>query len=126
MMGERAVDEIKMFGGICYKVDGHMACGVLGEDLIVKCDPEAYADLLAKPHAREFAFTGRPLRGILMVAPAGVKTAANLRRWIAEGVATAKAKAKSGAKPKQKSAAAKARSFAKLAKRKKRVRPAMP
>lgn len=122
LLTERAVDEIKMFGGICYKVDGFMACGVLGDDLIVKCDPGSYETLLTRPHAKEFAFTGRPLRGILLVGQAGLKTTSALRKWLAEGIASAKAKAQSGVRPKRKSPSAKARSFAKLKGRSPRTR----
>lgn len=90
---EPIVDEIKMFGGICFKVDGYMACGVLDDGFIVKCDPAEYEGLLAKPNTKPFDFTGKPMRGILVVKPAGVRTAATLKSWVIKGVATAKAKA---------------------------------
>ena len=35
------VAEIKMFGGLCYTVRGHMAVGVNGDDLMVRMEPEA-------------------------------------------------------------------------------------
>ena len=34
------VTERKMFGGIAFMLAGNMACGVLGEDLIVRLDDE--------------------------------------------------------------------------------------
>lgn len=93
LLDQPAVDQIKMFGGICFKVDGYMACGVLEDALIVKCDADDYDEHLEKPHTRPFDFTGRPLRGIFAVDPAGVRTAAALRKWLAIGIAAAKAKA---------------------------------
>jgi hypothetical protein len=73
LAGEATLEEIKMFGRLCFKINGNMACGVKDDDLVVKCAPERYDGLLAKPSAKEFDF--RPMRGILMVEPAGVKTA---------------------------------------------------
>ena len=99
---EKVVDEIKMFGGLCFKVNGNMACGVMNDDLIVKCDPERYDALLEKPNTKEFDFTGKPMRGIMMVSPAGIKTAATLRGWIKEGVEFAKSKPPKPKKKKKK------------------------
>lgn len=50
-------NEKKMFGGVCYLLNGNMACGVLNEDLIVRVGPEKYEDLLKLPHTRKFDFT---------------------------------------------------------------------
>ena len=76
--------ERKMFGGICFMVGGHMTCGVLGDELIARVGPEAAEAALARPGAREFDFTGRPMRNIVMVAPGAVSADAELERWIAE------------------------------------------
>ena len=35
--------EKKMFGGICFMVDGNMACGVIGYDVIVRVGPQVLA-----------------------------------------------------------------------------------
>lgn len=79
--------ERKMFGGICFMVDGAMCCGVLNDDLIVKVEREKHDEALAQPHARPFDFSGRPMKGILYVGPKGTATAAQLKRWIDRGLA---------------------------------------
>jgi hypothetical protein len=33
-------DYKKMFGGVCFLTKGNMACGILGEELIVRVGPE--------------------------------------------------------------------------------------
>jgi TfoX/Sxy family transcriptional regulator of competence genes len=76
-----------MFGGLAFMVDGHMACGVLRDELIVRVGAESDA-ALADPHARPFDFTGRPSRGMVYVAPSGVATDADLERWVARGIAS--------------------------------------
>jgi TfoX/Sxy family transcriptional regulator of competence genes len=100
--GEDAVTERKMFGGICFLVDGAMCCGVLKDELIVKVGPEEGDKALAKPHTRPFDFTGRPMAGMLYVAPGGTRTAASLEKWLKLGVAHARAKARSTSKRRRK------------------------
>ncbi len=80
-----AIAEIRMFGGWCVTIRGHMAAGVLGDDLIVRVGPDAYEAARARPGAREFDFTGRPSRGIVVVDGSSVRTKAALARWVARG-----------------------------------------
>lgn len=99
-LGPRAdLETKKMFGGLCFLINGNMACGVLNRDLIAKVDPERHDALLKKPGARPFDFSGRPMKGILYVGPDGVKTSKALRFWVETSVAHAQSKpAKSGRK----------------------------
>jgi hypothetical protein len=78
--------EKKMFGGVGYMLHGNMACGVNGNDLIVRVGPERYAEALARPHAREFDLTGRPMRGWVSVAPDGYESDEDLDAWVQQGV----------------------------------------
>jgi TfoX/Sxy family transcriptional regulator of competence genes len=78
--------EKKMFGGVGFLLNGNMACGVNKDDLIVRVDPEMHAALLNKPHVRPFDMTGRPVKGWLVVEANGIKTGAQLSKWIKEGV----------------------------------------
>ena len=80
------VQELKMFGGLAFLLDGKMCVGVMGDELLVRTGRERYADELVKPHARPMDFTGRPMTGMLCVAPAGVSRAPALRRWIDIGL----------------------------------------
>lgn len=78
--------ERKMFGGLALMVNGHMCVGVQGEELMVRTGPEAYADALAQPHAREMDFTGKSLRGFVYVAPPGFASDDDLDDWVRRGV----------------------------------------
>jgi len=80
------VVEKKMFGGVAFLVRGNMCVGVIGEDLMVRVGPDAYAEALRQPHAREMDFTGRPMKGFVQVASRGVESDKNLQRWIARGL----------------------------------------
>ena len=83
--GTDSVAEIRMFGGWCVTIRGHLAAGVLGDDLIVRVGPDGYEAALARAGAREFDFTGRPSRGIVVVDGGAVRTKAALARWVARG-----------------------------------------
>jgi TfoX N-terminal domain len=81
--------EKKMFGGIAFLVDGNMACGVSKDNLMVRISPDATDAALAQPNVRVFDMTGRPMRGWIIVEPAGIQADEDLNRWIAQGVAFA-------------------------------------
>lgn len=78
--------EKRMFGGLAFLVNGNMACGVTGEDLMVRLSPVEFDDALAAPGARPFDMTGRPMKGWILVHADGLKTAAALRQWVSMGV----------------------------------------
>jgi TfoX/Sxy family transcriptional regulator of competence genes len=90
VMAERDdVTEQKMFGGIAFLIGGRMAVGVIKQDLMVRVGPDAHADAVGMPHVRPMDFTGRPMRGFVYVAPAGVAGDPELRRWAGAGAAFA-------------------------------------
>jgi TfoX/Sxy family transcriptional regulator of competence genes len=79
--GVREVSEVKMFGGLAFLVHGHMAIGVLKDDLFLRVGSDGLAAALARPHARPMDFTGRVSKHMVYVAPPGSKGAA-LRAWV--------------------------------------------
>lgn len=78
--------EKKMFGGVCFMLHGHMACGVLQDNLIVRVGPRLYDEALEKPHARVFDLTGKPMTGWVQVESLGWKPQGVLEAWLALGV----------------------------------------
>jgi hypothetical protein len=73
--------EKRMFGGLAFMVNGHMCCGVVGEDLMVRVGADKFEEALARPHARLMDFTGRPSRSMVYVGPGGTKTGRILEPW---------------------------------------------
>ena len=86
MIDEPGLVEKKMFGGVGFMLDGNMACGVNKEDLIVRVGPENYGQAVIQPHTRPFDITGRPMKGWVMVAPAGVAADEDLQGWVHRGI----------------------------------------
>jgi hypothetical protein len=83
------ISERKMFGGLCFMSSGNMCFGIIGSDLFVRVGRDAYDASLAQPHAREMDFTGRVMRGIVVVDPEGFTEDGALRTWLDRGLAFA-------------------------------------
>jgi TfoX/Sxy family transcriptional regulator of competence genes len=84
------VTEKKMFGGLAFMVNGHMCCGVMGDELMVRVGPEQHETALTLPHARAMDFTGKPMRGMIYVDPAGAGNDDDLAAWVGRGLAFVK------------------------------------
>ncbi len=83
---EPGLTEKEMFGGIAFMVNGNVACGVMGDELMVRIGKEGADELLQEPGARTFDFTGRPMKGWLMVNQEGYDPDAGLEIWVERGV----------------------------------------
>jgi TfoX/Sxy family transcriptional regulator of competence genes len=90
LQGRGNVTERKMFGGIAFMVDGKMAVGVLGDEIVVRTGKDRYDAALNDREARPMDFTGRPSRGMVYVSSAGVRRGPALLRWIDLGIAAAR------------------------------------
>ena len=86
---EPSLVQKKMFGGVAVMLQGNLACGVLRSDLIVRVPKDEYEAMLARPHVREMDFTGRPMRGWVVVGPEVTDDASSLEDWVATGAAYA-------------------------------------
>lgn len=81
----KGADKRKMFGGVCYLLNGNMALGVWKDSLIVRMDKELAAKSLKTRHVRPFDITGRTMAGWIMVDKAGWKNAAGFEKWAGIG-----------------------------------------
>ena len=77
--------ERKMFGGLAFMLAGNMCCCVTDKGLMVRVGPECYEEALSLPHAGVMGMTGRPMRGWVLVQPAGLESEASLNQWVARG-----------------------------------------
>ena len=90
VLGDRpGLAEKRMFGGLAFLLHGNMACGVRGDDLIVRVAAEVADAAQGEPGTRPFDLTGRPMKGWLLVDAGGDAEDEDLRRWVDRGVAYA-------------------------------------
>jgi len=78
----RGVSEQKMFGGIAFMIDGHMCCGVLNDDLVLRLGNDAVLTALDQDHTRPMDFTGKVLKSMIYIEPPGFADDAALKMWL--------------------------------------------
>ena len=75
----------KMFGGLCFMISGNVCVAVMGEGIVVRVGPPNYAYALTLPYTREFNFTGKPMKGWVMVDAQGLAEDEDLAQWLERG-----------------------------------------
>ncbi len=80
------LSEKKMFGGLCFLINGNMAFGLVNDDLMIRVEPESYEKMLSQPHVRKMDFTGKPLKGFLYIGVKGTESDKDLRKWVLKGI----------------------------------------
>ena len=80
----------KMFGGLAFMVNGHMCCGVLKTDLVLRLTPEEAATSLRQPHTRPMDFTGKPMKSMIYVSAIGTDSDKALAAWLESAVTLAR------------------------------------
>lgn len=87
LAGEDALSEKKMFGGLAFLLDGHMAVAASGQGgLLLRVDPAQTEALVRPPHVSRFVMRGREMNGWLRVDAPAIASDADLRRWVGHGV----------------------------------------
>jgi TfoX/Sxy family transcriptional regulator of competence genes len=71
----------KMFGGVCVLLNGNMVCGVYKNDLILRIGTDAHQFAMQKPCVKPFDITGKPMKGWILVEPAGY-SGSQLDEWV--------------------------------------------
>ena len=61
------ITEKRMFGGLCFMLNGNMLCGVHKNGGMFRVGKELEAEALAIEGARPMDFTGRPMAGFIDV-----------------------------------------------------------
>jgi len=80
--------ELKMMGGLCFKVDDKMLCGIhidkkSGHSLLMcRIGEQEYAKQISKHECLPMDFTGRPMKGYIFVMPDGFDSDDHLSYWI--------------------------------------------
>jgi hypothetical protein len=82
---QKGLTEKRMFGGLAFLLNGNMCCGVHQRELIVRLDPAQTVAALTEPHTRVFDLSGRPMKGWILVEPAGLANEPALAKWLRFG-----------------------------------------
>jgi TfoX/Sxy family transcriptional regulator of competence genes len=76
------LEKKKMFGGICYLINGNMCFGIWKDNLIVRMAPELAVEKLKDRNVKEFDITGKPMKGWVMVEKDAWKDKKTMDKWL--------------------------------------------
>jgi TfoX/Sxy family transcriptional regulator of competence genes len=80
---EDGLTEQRMFGGLAFLINGHMAVSASGQGgVLLRVDPAETDSLLAREHAAPFQMRGRSMQGWLRIDPEGLRTKRQLEAWV--------------------------------------------
>ena len=82
LSSRRSVSERKMFGGVCFMINGNMCIGTWKGSLIVRLDRKNHDETLAEPHTRPADMNGRTMTGWALGEPAGIESENDLTSWL--------------------------------------------
>jgi TfoX/Sxy family transcriptional regulator of competence genes len=87
MLGPLPVTEQRMFGGVCFMLNGNMLLGASPRGLLVRVGKEESDAALRRPHARLMEQRGRTMAGYIVVANEGISRDRDLKNWLELAVA---------------------------------------
>lgn len=67
LIGTRGITEKKMFGGLCFMLNGHMVCGVHKGGGMARIGKDREAEALKMDGIEPLSFTGRKMGGMVDV-----------------------------------------------------------
>ncbi len=88
LSGQQTLSERKMFGGICFMLDGNMVAASMKDgSLLARVGETGMGAALARPGAMPMDMGGRQMKGFVVVAPDAVSNPAALASWLDDSVA---------------------------------------
>ena len=81
-VSHKKVEEKRMFGGLCFMVNGKMCVGVEKERLMVRLDPAKYDEVMEKEGCKPMDFTGKVMKGYVFVDIDALNTKKKLEYWM--------------------------------------------
>ena len=74
LVGVKKLKEKEMMGGLTFMVNDKMCIGIIKEEMMCRIDPNLQDEVLSKKGCRIMDFTGRPMKGYVMVDESGMKS----------------------------------------------------
>ena len=79
----KKVREKEMMGGLTFMVNDKMCIGIIKDEMMCRIDPALQEEALSRNGCRIMDFTGRPMKGYVMVDDTGMKSKKDFDYWIA-------------------------------------------
>ena len=81
LAGAGDMREVRMFGGLCFMLNGNMVAGTSKRGMLLRVGKEQHAAALTRSNARPMEMTGRPMEGYVFVDPPPADER-GLRDWL--------------------------------------------
>jgi len=95
------VEEIKMFRGVTFMVDGKMCISVGDDRIMCRIDPAVHEEAIKRKGCRTVEMKGRAYKGYVYVSEEGIKVKKDFDYWVGLALDFNK-KAKASSKKKKK------------------------
>jgi len=76
------IEEKEMMGGLTFMLNDKMCVGVIKDEMMCRIDPALYEESLEKTGCHEMLFTGKPMKGWVMIEESGLQTVSDFNYWI--------------------------------------------
>jgi TfoX N-terminal domain. len=76
------IKEKEMFGGLSFMLNNKMCVGIIKDELMCRIDPALNDAVMEKKGCRPMAFTGKPMKGWIMVEESGMKSKKDFDYWL--------------------------------------------
>lgn len=82
LVQQENVEEKRMFGGLCFMVNGKMCIGVSNDDLMCRIAPETMEKALEQHSCRPMDFSGKPMKSFVFVDESGWRNKTDFMHWV--------------------------------------------
>ena len=86
MKRRKGYSEKKMFGGVCFMINGNMCVGPWKGSLIVRLDKRKHDETQSEAGVKPMDITGKVMRGWAIVEPSSIESEVALKGWIDRAV----------------------------------------
>ena len=82
LIGQKKVEEKKMFAGMCFMVDDKMCVCVRDDVMMCRVGPEKFNDAVERNGAKPMMHGGRLMKGFVFVSAEGYEAKRDFDYWI--------------------------------------------
>jgi TfoX/Sxy family transcriptional regulator of competence genes len=76
------IEEKEMMGGLTFMFNNKMCVGIIKDEMMCRINPDIYESCLEKHGCRPMNFTGKPMKGYVMIEEAGMASQQDFEYWI--------------------------------------------
>ena len=76
------IQEKEMMGGLVFMFNNKMCIGIIKDEMMCRINPDLHETAVEKTGCRTMDFTGRPMKGYVLVDETGMRAEKDFEYWI--------------------------------------------